>query len=170
MVAQKLKIIGLSLVLICFFTMPSFAQSGNQKALLKDATIQNENGMKYFKHGYYKLLPKGHKAEADRNLDLAEKAFKNSIQINKNYIEPHRNLARLYYLRKQFDQAATQYAAVIELAPDDIDSYVSMAVVQTELGNFNEAVRYLKKAKTQTKNEHVLQKLDELILKAGQAQ
>ncbi|MDT8378972.1 MAG: tetratricopeptide repeat protein [Desulfotignum sp.] len=170
MVFQKHKFIGLSLFLICFFSMHAFAESGNQKSLLQDEITQNEIGMKYFKHGYYKLLPKGHKAEANQNLDLAEKAFKNSIQINKNYIEAHRNLARLYYLRKQFEQAATEYASVIELVPDDIDIYVSMAVVQTELGNFNEAVMYLEKAKTQTKNEQVIQKLDELIIKAKQAE
>lgn len=79
-------------------------------------------------------------------------------------------MARLYYLRKQFDQAATQYASLIELVPDDIDIYVSMAVVQTELGNFNGAVMYLEKAKTQTKNEQVIHKLNELIIKAKQAE
>ena len=158
------------LVLTCIFAVSVFAGSGDQPTPASDEGLQNQRGMKYFKEGYYEHMPRGRKAEARQNLDQAEKAFQKAIEINDNYADAHRNLARLYYLQEKFDQAATEYAQVIRLDPEDIDTHVHMALVQTELGNYGEAIRYLEKAKTKTTDERILQQLDGYIEKINQVE
>lgn len=126
-------------------------------------------GLDHFKQGYYNLTPKGRTVEAHAQLALAEKAFKEALEINCDCIDAHRNLARLYYLQRKFSEAAAEYAHVIRLDPQDIDTYVHMALAHAELGDFDEAVRYLETAKTKTDNERILHQLDGYIAKAKQA-
>ena len=45
-----------------------------------------------------------------------------------------------------------------------------MAVVETELGNFKEAVNHLEAAKNETEDEQVIQKLNDYIQKIKEAQ
>lgn len=167
---KNIKTMGIYLVLSLVFTASVFAGTANQPVSLPDEAVQNQLGMKYFKIGYYEQMPRGQKAEAQLNLDLAERAFQNSIKINDDYIDAHRNLARLYYLQKKYNKAATEYTHVLRLDPDDIDMYVNMAVVQTDLGDFEEAIKYLEKAKTKTMDEDIIKKLNEYILKVQQAE
>jgi len=168
MFSFKIKTICACLIFICINTASVFA--GSNSTNLPDEAMQNELGMKYFKHGYYDLLPRGQKSEADQNLNQAEKAFQKSIEINKNYIDAHLNLARLYHLQGKFNQAALEYDNAITLEPENIDTYVQMAVVQTELGDFDEAIQYLRRAKSQTTDQEVIQKLNNYITKAEQAE
>ena len=146
------------------------ANSEGNNAYLEEAALENQQGLKFFKHGYYNLMPHGRSAEARQNLQRAEKAFQKAISINGNFIEAHRNLARLYYLQKRFDQAALEYAHVLRLDPADIDIYVHMALAQVELGQWGEAIRYLETAKAQTSENRIIQQLDGYISKVRQMQ
>ena len=95
----------------------------------------------------------------------AEKAFLQAIEANGDFLDAHLNLARLYYLQKKFGRAADEYAEVLRLNPGDIDNYALMALVQTELGNFQEAIHYLETAKQHTDDEQIMRKLDGYIQK-----
>ncbi|MCC6355565.1 MAG: tetratricopeptide repeat protein [Verrucomicrobiae bacterium] len=162
---ERQFLIGI-LACVCAVDVP--ADSGGRTAPLPEEAVQNRQGLAHFKQGYLDLMPKGRKAEADKQLALAEASFKRAIEIDIDCIDAHRNLARLYFVQRKFSQAATEYAHVIRLAPKDIDIYVQMALAQVEMGNFDEAVRYLEKAKAQTDDGRVIQKLDSYIAKARQ--
>ena len=163
-------VIGICLILTYLFSGSTFAAPNELSTPLLDETYYNEMGMKDFKQGYYKLLPSGKKAEANKKIDQAEKSFLKAIEINDDYIDAHRNLARLYYVQKNFDQAAEEYAQVIRLNPENIDNYLNMALALTELGNFDEAIYYLEEAKTKTTDNQIIQKLNEYIAKIEQAE
>lgn len=76
------KTLAICLVLTCVLAAGAVAGSSNGPNTLPDEGLQNQRGMKYFKHGYYKPMPSGRKAEAYQHLDLAEKAFQKSLENN----------------------------------------------------------------------------------------
>lgn len=161
----RLKATALLSILALLLSASVLSSSATSQNPPPDETALNQEGLKYFNHGYYHLMPNGKKAEAQQNLNRAEKAFKSALAVNRDYVDAHRNLARLYYLQEKFEEASVEYDHVIRLNPGDIDIYVQMALVQIELGNSSRAIKYLEKAKTQTKDEQVLMKLENYIEK-----
>ncbi len=125
----------------------------------------NRKGLEYFNKGFYQHLPKGQQREADQSFDLAATEFKEAIAANPQSAQAYRNLARLYYVRKDFPQAADAYKTVTVLEPRDIDTYLRLALSYTQFGRFEEAVRALETAKINTDNPEVIVKLDEYIRK-----
>lgn len=162
--------LAIVLLLILVFSSDGFAAYGNAPGALPEQAIINQQGLTHFKRGYYEMIPRGRKAEAQQEMARAEQAFIRAIEIDPDFTDAHRNLARLYYLQKKFDQAGIEYSHVLRLDPGDIDTYVQMAVVETELGNFEEAVSHLEAAKKKTDDEQVIQKLNDYIQKTKEAQ
>lgn len=165
MFSNNRKIISICFFLVLVFPSGILAGPGADKVPGPEEMSANRKGMDHFRQGYYKLMPRGQKAEAHAELAQAEKAFLRAIELNPDFIDAHRNLARLYYLQKKFKQAKDQYAEVMRLDPGDIDNYVLMALAETELGNFEEALRHLEKAKQATEDPKIIGKLNGYIQK-----
>ena len=161
----KRFLIGL---LACALPACALGSDGAQPIPAAEVTRQNQQGLDHFKRGYYDLAPKGRTAESEKELKLAEEAFKKAVEADKNALAAHRNLARLYELQKNYLHAATEYAEIIRLDPGDVDAYAHMALVQLELGRTDEAVRYLEAAKARTNDARILQELDGYIARAKQ--
>jgi tetratricopeptide (TPR) repeat protein len=125
----------------------------------------NQKGLEYFKEGFYQRLPKGQQREADQAFDLAATEFRNAIAVKPDFVEAHRNLARLHFVRKQFSEAAASYMNVTRLAPGDLDAYVQIALAYIELERFDEAIRQIELAKTQTDDPQAVQKLEGYVQK-----
>jgi len=125
----------------------------------------NRKGLQYYNEAFYQQLPKGKQREADEFFDLAVTEFKEAIAINPKYAAAHRNLARIYYVRKDFLKAAETYRMVTILEPLDIDAFAQLALSYTQLDRFAEAIQTLELAKTKTDKPDVLGKLDGYILK-----
>ena len=162
--------LAIVLLLILAISSGVFAASDNAPGALPEEALINQQGLTHFKRGYYEMMPRGRKVEAQQEMARAEQAFIRAIEIDPGFTDAHRNLARLYYLQKKYDQAAIEYSNVLRLDPGDIDTYVQMAVVETELGNFKEAVNHLEAAKNETEDEQVIQKLNDYIQKIKEAQ
>ena len=96
---------------------------------------------------------------------LAVMEFQKAISASPKNAEAHRNLARLYYVRKQYPQAAHSYGTLTVLEPHNIDTYVQLALCYTRLNQFDEAIRELEIAKTKTDDPGVITKLDKYIRK-----
>ncbi len=135
-----------------------------------EADYHNNRGMEYFKKGFYEHAPRHQDAEAERNYGLAVTEFKAAIAENPASSDAHRNLARLYYVRKNFAGAAAEYKKVSELSPGDVDAYVNHALACIELSRLDEAVRSLEQAKDQTFDPKALEILDSYIAKVRDLQ
>jgi len=156
------------MVALIFAGIPSAAfaaATGGPPDTLPDAAHHNQLGVQFFSHGYYDLIPKGRKAEAQQNLDQAEKAFQKAISIKSDFAAAHRNLARLYYLEQRFEEAASHYAQVVRLDPEDLDSYVNLSLAHIELGDYDAAVTCLEEAKAHTSDRKIIGQLDAYIAK-----
>jgi tetratricopeptide (TPR) repeat protein len=130
-----------------------------------EAGFHNQQGMEYFKKGFYDHAPKNQAGEAERNYGLAVKEFKSAIAGDFSNAEAHRNLARVYYVQKNFAGAAEEYQRVAELAPNDLDAYVNLALALIELKRPEEAIQALEDAKGQTSDSKALETLDSYIAK-----
>ena len=130
-----------------------------------EAGYHNQQGMEYFKKGFYDHAPKNQVAESEQNYGFAIKEFRAAISRDPSYTEAHRNLARVYYVQKNFDGAAQEYKRVTELAPNDLDAYVNLALALVELKRLDEAIQTLENAKQQTSDAKVLDTLDTYIAK-----
>ena len=91
--------------------------------------------------------------------------FKAAIARDSAYADAHRNLARVYYIQKNFAGAAEEYQRVTELAPGDLDAYVNLALAMIELKRPDAAIRALENAKTRTSDPQALETLDAYITK-----
>ncbi len=129
------------------------------------SAAHNKKGLEYFKEGFYERIPKGQQHEAEQAFDLAMAEFRSAIALKPDHVEAHRNLARLYFVRRQFSDAAESYKNVTRYAPRDVDAYVQAAASYTELQRFDEAVRQLEIARAQTGDPDIVQKLDGYIQK-----
>jgi tetratricopeptide (TPR) repeat protein len=165
MFSRNRKIIGIFLVRAIISPAGAIAGAGAAQSPGADAISANQKGLGHFRHGFYDLVPHGRKAEAHDEFTRAERAFLKAIELNGDFVEAHRNLARLYYVQKKFEKAEAEYSQVMRLDPGDLDNYVQMALVATELGNFQEAIRYLEAAKQKTGNAEIIRKLDGYIQK-----
>jgi tetratricopeptide (TPR) repeat protein len=128
-------------------------------------SAHNRKGLEYYDEAFYRQLPNGKHREANGYFDLAVSEFKQAIAVNPRYTEAHRNLARLYYVRKDFPQAANSYRTVTILDPQDIDAYLQLALAYTEMDRFPEAIQALEAAKAHSSNPEILTKLDGYIAK-----
>ncbi len=150
-----------TIVLVFLFLPSAFCQNTGSD----EANIHNQQGMEYFKKGFYNHAPKRQDAEAERNYEFAVKEFSAAISKDSSSTEAHRNLARVYHVQKNFAGAAEEYKRVTELAPGDLDAYVNCALACIELQRFEEAIQLLKDAKDQTSDPKALDTLDSYIAK-----
>jgi len=127
---------------------------------------RNHKGLDYYNEAFYRHIPNGQKSEADRYFEMAAQEVKGAIALNPKYAEAHRNLARLYYVRKQYPEAAEAYRGLTLLDPEDLDSYVQLALTYTHMNRYPEAIQQLEMAKSHTTNREVIGKLDSYIQKA----
>ena len=123
----------------------------------------NRKGIQYFDEAFYRELPKGRQRKADELFDLAAAEFRQAIAADHGSVAAHRNLARVYYVRKDFQNAADAYKRVTVLNPVDIDAYVQLALCYTHVNRFAEAVAELENAKTQTADPQITGKLEQYI-------
>lgn len=159
---KKLSGLVVGLMMMGFLAVPMAYSQGKSA---NEAGYHNQQGLEYFKKGFYDHTPKQQAVEAERNYSLAIKEFKAAIAKDPSFMEAHRNLARVYYVQKNFDGAAEEYQRVTELASSDLDAYVNLALAYIELKRFDEAIQALEKAKIQTPDPKVLKTLDGYIAK-----
>jgi tetratricopeptide (TPR) repeat protein len=124
-----------------------------------------QKGLEYFNEAFHGRIPKGQNREADQYYDLATTEFKRAISADPKSIQAHRNLARVYYVRKQYADAAEEYLAVTTLDPWDVDAFVQLALTYTYLNRDDQAIEQLQIARSRTNDPVAIGKLDGYIQK-----
>jgi len=125
----------------------------------------NDNGLKYFKKGFYEYAPHNKHQEANQYYEMAAAEFKKAIAQNEGDAAAHRNLARVYHVQQKYALSAAEYKRVTELNPQEVDAYVNLAVAYTHLNRYDEAREQLELAKTKTNDPVAIGKLNGYIQK-----
>ncbi len=128
-----------------------------------DAKYYHETGMKLFQEGFYDLMPKGKMDEANRKFEQAEKAFHQAVALNRDSIESHRYLGRVYALRKNYSAAAGEFLKTIELDPENIDNYLILSSIYVRMKRYADAEKVLAHAKTLSKDPAAIEQINSLI-------
>ncbi len=154
---------ALFVILLLVGTLPE-SRSQSLTASLQ-AAEHNRKGLEYFNTGFYDLAPKQKAVEADQYYELAATEFKRAISLDTKYIDAHRNLARVCYVREKYPEAAEMYKRVTLMDPDDLDAYLALADTHARMRNYKEAIAQLEIAKTHTTDPIAIEKLNGFIEK-----
>lgn len=128
-------------------------------------SYHNEKGLSHFKNGFYNFTPKHQKEKAKKEYELAIQEFKKSLDVNPDYAEAHRNLARVYYVQKKYLKAAEHYKKLTYLDRYDIDAYILTALSYAEAKKYSEAKKELENASNMTSDPIIQKKLNDYIKK-----
>lgn len=166
---------ALVLLFLCVFTALSLALAAPlpQKASqgpVRDQATHLGRGLASFEQGFYELLPKGRRAEAETAFGLAARELKLALEAEPLNKEAHRTLARILSLRQDHLGAAEHYRRLTEIDPFDLDSYTLAALSLAEAGHFGESRIELEKAKARTTDETSLALLDSYLAKLAEAE
>jgi tetratricopeptide (TPR) repeat protein len=166
---RRCRLLFIFLVLLIFvLTFASASAQNESPESQKKGAYHNQKGLEYFKKGFYDLAPNKKDKEAEQYYQQAIAEFKQAIDANPEYEEAHRNLARVYFIKKDFEKAAEQYKKVVTLRPSDIDAHVNLALSYLALDKYDDAIQALENAKSETSDESVIKKLDGYIQKIQQ--
>jgi tetratricopeptide (TPR) repeat protein len=161
-----MRILRILSLLAAVSLIAAFIAAAAAESLQSEKALEhNRKGLQYYDEAFYQQLPKGRQREADALFDRAIAEFKQAITANPKSVAAHRNLARVFYLRKDYMQAADAYRTVTMLDPQDIDAYLLLALSYTQADRFAEALQTLETAKTMTDDPEVIGKLDGYIKK-----
>jgi tetratricopeptide (TPR) repeat protein len=157
----------LLLLLLAALLAPTWAYAGPPGIPTSGGSQSDpvRKGVGHFDKAFYDLTPHKRDLDASQEYDLAIAEFQRELAVRPSSAEAHAYLARIYYLRKQFDKAASHYDQLTALDPHNIDAYVLAALAYAEDGKIAEARTRLTAAKHQTIDPGVLARLDEYLAK-----
>jgi len=153
----------LLLLFLAVLLAPTSASAGQPGLPLPSGGDQSEpvrRGVGHFDRAFYDLTPHQRDLEALHEYNLAIAEFQRELAVRPSSAEAHAYLARIYYLRKQFDKAAAHYDTLAELDPFNLDAYVLAALAFAENGQIPEARDRLAAAKNHTADPEALKRLD----------
>lgn len=78
------------------------------------------------------------------NVDLAYENYSKTIELNKKMVDAYYNRGQLI-LKDNPKQALDDFVSAVALDPKFIDAYYAIAVIQKDLGQYNDAIKNLDK-------------------------
>ena len=105
--------------------------------------LSEPRGMDRFRANDYGNL--GNAYIALKKWNLAEKAFKTSLEINPNNAYAHINLGRILANLNMREKAAVHFKNAIKLDPEQWQSYLNLGILFSHSGKWSEAESYLLK-------------------------
>ncbi|MCD6485967.1 MAG: tetratricopeptide repeat protein [Syntrophobacterales bacterium] len=155
------------LLVSIIISLALFISSGGDIATSKEiqfsANYYNDQGLSSFNKGFYNLLPKRKKEEAAIHFENAARSFKKALEINGDFTEARRNLARVYFIRKEYARAVEEYKKVVALDPYDMNARLAIASAYVKLGMHEEAIAQLRTARDMNDDPVIIDKLNTLM-------
>jgi tetratricopeptide (TPR) repeat protein len=99
-------------------------------------------------------------------MDTAFRDFQSAYQDNPNHVHVLNNLATMYEMKGNHQEAIKLYSRAIEISPKFEDAIINLAAVQYNLGHTSEAYETIRKIDNNN-NPKYLQYLDAIQKKLG---
>ena len=104
----------------------------------------------------------------ERDLELAEKNLKISIDQNKSYYNSHHNLGVTLQLKENFNEALVSFKKALELKPNNTGTLNHLAECYERGKSFEDAKKYYSKVlEFEPKNKIALKGLSRILIKFG---
>ena len=136
-----------------------YGERGDTKAstdLLERLATKNPSGRAYA------ML--GQNYESTKEYALAAAAFLKGFELDSSQLEFQAEAAHDFALAGQYDEAIKNYQQAADAKPLEAAPYVSMGQIRQEQHNFEDARRYIDKAKEIDKNNPEVRRADALLL------
>lgn len=79
-------------------------------------------------------------------LDEAVRLYRQVIEMQPRWSEPHINLGCVFYQRGEMQDAHAAFCAALELEPDNVVAHFNLGCVLDEMGSFETAIEHLHRA------------------------
>jgi len=109
----------------------------SEEGILLAEKLNEKADIAYFKGIFY---------YAKNDLERALKFLTEAVNIDKDFMLAHFNLAKLLSDLKKFDEAEKEFLRVIEINKGFADAYYSVGILLKNLKRYDEAIKYLKEA------------------------
>ena len=116
-----------------------------------------------YEDGYYRLLPRHNRAEAETRFALAVRENLRAIELDPDSEVAYRQLAKVYRAQKRFDDVIDTYQEILRLNPADVDLRVRLADLLTLRHRYHESRDQLLIARTYTDDPDALAQIDRFI-------
>ncbi len=104
----------------------------------------------------------------ERDLDLAEKNLKISIDQNKSYYNSNHNLGVTLQLKEKFNEALDSFKKALELKPKNLGTINHIAECYERIKSFDDAKKYYNKViEIDSNNKIALKGLSRILIKFG---
>lgn len=149
---KKVYLISGAAILVCIIALVLvLAGSGSVSARVKR---QIDSGNKYLSEG---------------NGEGAIQAFKKAIWLNSESVEARLGLAEAYITLESTEEAVNVLKDVINISPERPEPYISLARICINQEDYEKALEILREGKEKTRDEKILEMLDELVPKSPKA-
>jgi len=98
----------------------------------------------------------------------ALESFKRALKIKRNISEIHKNIGKIYFILKDFQQAIIYYKKAVKLNPADAEALVSLGRLYALSGRYKVAIDEFKKSLEVKKDSEVLYDLGVLYYRENQ--
>lgn len=122
-------------------------------------------GLVHFRKAYYEYTPHKDIEQANLEFSLAEEAFKEALKRNPDRVESYIHLGRTYFVQKRYGEAAAMYKKALKVAPERKEIYLKLASALEMGGDYEGAIKTLKRLRREEDDERPIRILDEFINK-----
>ena len=131
---------------------------------LPDAATQHANRAKaLFEEGFYGLLARGNRPDAEARFELAVRENRRAVELNPNLEQAHRQLARIYHVQRRHEEEIGARREILRLDPSDVDERVRLADALTREQRLQEALVELRTARSHTDDPDAIEQIDRYI-------
>lgn len=119
------------------------------KGIIYETEFQFDEAIKEYKKGGNSIAVKNKLAtlyNKTGKYNQAVKVLKGILEINKDNIEAHFDLAGTYYAMRLFDEAIKEYEFVLNLNPQSVISLDNLGNICFDQGKADKAIEYYKRA------------------------
>lgn len=135
----------------------------------ENAATHGARAQALFEEGFYDLIPHQQPEAARQRFERAVAELNQALAVDPNNEPALRLLARIHTVEGRHAEAADAYRRMLALRPGDIDTRVALALALSEEGRFDDAIAELRQARSYTRDEGVLRRLDGYIGRLEQA-
>jgi tetratricopeptide (TPR) repeat protein len=116
-----------------------------------------------FDEGFYELLRRGNRVEAEARFNHAIRENLRAAELNPDLEQAFRQLARVYHVQKRYDEEIGAQQEILRLRPDDVDVRVRLADALIREHRLHEALEQFRAAQGYTNDPDTLERIGRYI-------
>ena len=94
----------------------------------------------------HRKTEQGNRLYLDGENDAALRKYTEALQIKPDWVDPRINVGAIYLMQDRLSEAATQYAAILQVDPENAEAHNNLAIALHGMGRREDAIRHFREA------------------------